>query len=86
MSETSSIVDPFFLMTVGGVLFLGMYFLPSIIAYVRKRNNLTAIITLNTLLGWTFIGWVISLVWALASNAQPTVIIHNHTSAGVDQE
>lgn len=69
----------------GPVIFLGMYFLPSIVGFVRKRDNLTAIAVLNTLLGWTLIGWVVSLVWALSNNAQQTIIIHNHNSGSEDQ-
>ena len=42
-----------------------MYFLPSIIAIVRSKRDVTAIILLNLFLGWTMIGWVVSLVWAL---------------------
>lgn len=48
------------------ILFIGgalIYFIPSIIAYNKK--NATAIIALNLLLGWTFLGWVGALVWAL---------------------
>lgn len=40
------------------------YFLPSIIAKVWKQKNFTAILILNLFLGWSFIGWVIALVWA----------------------
>jgi len=53
----------------GGVLLLGelllatLYFLPSIIGF-RKRNA-ASIVALNFFLGWTFIGWVGALVWAL---------------------
>lgn len=39
-----------------------IYFLPSFIG--RKKRNATAITVLNILLGWTFIGWVVALVWA----------------------
>jgi hypothetical protein len=42
-----------------------IYFLPTIIGY--SKNNVLAIFILNLFLGWTFIGWVIALVWA-ASN------------------
>ena len=38
------------------------YFIPTIIAF-RKRDVL-AIFVLNVLAGWTFVGWVIALVWA----------------------
>ena len=42
---------------------LFFYFLPSILG--RNKKNFGAIFTLNLLLGWTFIGWVVALVWAL---------------------
>lgn len=42
-----------------------IYFLPTIIAIARKHHNQNAIAALNTCLGWTLIGWVASLVWAL---------------------
>ena len=41
------------------------YFLPFAIAFYKKRVNTGAIFALNLFLGWTLIGWVISLVWAL---------------------
>lgn len=50
----------------GGVILilLGIYFLPAIIAAGRSHHNATAIFLLNLLLGWTAIGWILSLVWA----------------------
>ncbi len=41
---------------------LFVYFIPTIIG-LRKRNAV-AIFMLNLFLGWTFIGWVVALVWA----------------------
>jgi len=41
------------------------YFLPFAIAFNRKRANTGAIFALNLFLGWSLIGWVIALVWAL---------------------
>jgi hypothetical protein len=41
------------------------YFLPSIIAAARSKRDLASIFVLNLLLGWTAIGWVIALIWAL---------------------
>jgi hypothetical protein len=41
------------------------YFLPFAIAFYRKRINTGAIFALNLFLGWSLIGWVIALVWAL---------------------
>lgn len=42
-----------------------VYFLPTVIAISNNRKNKVAISVLNILLGWTFIGWVIALVWSL---------------------
>ena len=42
-----------------------VYFAPSLIASTNGKKDATAIIALNFLLGWTFIGWVAALVWAL---------------------
>jgi len=44
---------------------LVFYFLPTILAFARDKRDATAILVLNILLGWTVIGWVIALVWAL---------------------
>ena len=42
-----------------------MYFLPTIIAVARSKRDVIAILVLNFFLGWTCIGWIIALVWAL---------------------
>lgn len=52
----------FFWTIVGISLIFCIYFLPAIIG--NKKKNNTAIFVLNLFLGWTFIGWVIALVWA----------------------
>lgn len=41
------------------------YFLPFAIAFYKKRINTGAIFALNLFLGWSLIGWVVALVWAL---------------------
>jgi T4 superinfection immunity protein len=43
-----------------------VYLLPTFIAATRDRQYRAAIIALNILLGWTFIGWVGALCWALS--------------------
>jgi hypothetical protein len=48
---------------------LVLYFLPSILAVARSKRDTTAIFVLNLLLGWTAIGWVIALIWALKTDA-----------------
>lgn len=44
---------------------LAIYFIPTMVAMSREHHNRFAILVLNVFLGWTFIGWVIALVWAL---------------------
>ena len=41
------------------------YFIPSIIAFARSKRDATSTLILNFFLGWTAIGSVIALVWAL---------------------
>lgn len=41
-----------------------LYFLPALVANHRRHHNQAAIFTLNLFLGWTFVGWVVALVWA----------------------
>jgi RsiW-degrading membrane proteinase PrsW (M82 family) len=46
------------------VFAVALYFLPSFVAMARGHQNGAAIVILNFLLGWSFIGWVVALVWA----------------------
>lgn len=50
-----------------------LYFLPAILAFARNKRDAGAILALNFFLGWTAIGWVIALVWALKQDV-PAVI------------
>jgi heme/copper-type cytochrome/quinol oxidase subunit 4 len=49
-----------------GVAALVVYFLPAIIAVNYRVRRSGAILALNFLLGWTFIGWAGAFVWAVA--------------------
>jgi hypothetical protein len=62
------------------LFFVAMYFLPALIAALRKHPQTLAIFVLNLLLGWSVIGWIGSLVWSL-TNAQPTQTVIVHTAA-----
>lgn len=56
-----------------GLISLALYFLPTIIAAVRRSKGLLGIVLLNIFLGWTFIGWVIALVWSIVGEAQKSL-------------
>ena len=52
-----------------------MYFLPSIIALTRSKRDLLAIFLLNLFLGWSVIGWIVALVWALVNDKPPVIVV-----------
>lgn len=47
-----------------GFMLVALYLMPASIACARSHHNAAAIFVLNLLLGWTFIGWALALVWA----------------------
>lgn len=50
-----------------------LYFLPTIEAWQRDQKNITAIALINTFLGWSLIGWLIAMVWAVkVSDSAPS--------------
>lgn len=49
---------------VGLFFILCFYFFPALTAFGKRKENSRAIFIFNLLLGWTIIGWVISLTWA----------------------
>jgi hypothetical protein len=62
----------FFFFPIFGFGFV-LYFLPAIIAFARSKRDAVSILVLNIFLGWTMIGWVVALVWALKQD-MPVVI------------
>lgn len=63
----------FLILVVGlGIL---LYFLPSIVG--RDQRNFAGIFILNLLLGWTLVGWVVALVWAVTKETQSTQVVVN---------
>lgn len=53
-------------------VFLFLYFLPGIVG-LHKRNAM-AIFALDLLLGWTVMGWLVALIWALTKDPQQSQI------------
>ena len=57
--------------TGGGIvlfLLLIVYLLPGVVAWMRGHRNQNAIFVLNLLLGWTVLGWIVALVWAMMAD------------------
>ena len=50
---------------------MGLYFLPLWVAVLRGHHQAGAIALTNLLLGWTFYGWIVALIWS-ATAVEPT--------------
>ncbi len=59
------------LVALGAAVGFGFYFLPTIVAVIRKKRAVLAVFLLNLLLGWTAICWVIALVWSVLPEDPP---------------
>ena len=72
-----------------GVLFamaagVGLYFVPTIVA-LRRQQQVGPVIVLNFFLGWTVIGWIVALAWALQDRREATsVIVQQQVTGGSD--
>lgn len=53
-------------------LILIAYIMPAAIASHRKCKATAAIAIVNVFLGWTFIGWVVALAWAVSGEKSTT--------------
>ena len=47
-----------------------LYFWPTAVALNKKRANTGAVFMLNLFLGWTLIGWIVALVWAMTDDGK----------------
>jgi prepilin signal peptidase PulO-like enzyme (type II secretory pathway) len=50
------------------IIFLIIYLIPSYVG--RKRSDFRRIFILNLFLGWTFVGWVVALIWAVGDDSR----------------
>ena len=61
-----------------------VYMAPSIIG--SKKTNINAILALNILLGWTLIGWVVALTWALTKEEPKIIPKENNEAISITDE
>jgi tetratricopeptide (TPR) repeat protein len=67
-----NVIDPTMVWLLILAAVIAIYFLPTLVGRARNHNNSMAIFALNILLGWTFLGWVIAIVWALTADVKKT--------------
>lgn len=53
------------------LLLVVAYFIPTVVAANRSHSRQGAVLALNALAGWTVVGWVAALIWALAGACRP---------------
>jgi T4 superinfection immunity protein len=51
--------------SIGAAAAACVYALPAILAAYRRHPRSEAVAVLNLLLGWTVLGWIAALLWAL---------------------
>ena len=49
---------------IGLLALVSLYFTPTIVAVVRGVEHQGSVIVINVFLGWTLVGWVVSLAMA----------------------
>jgi hypothetical protein len=47
---------------------LVVYFAPTIAAQASKSKRTQGVFVVNLLLGWSVIGWIVALIWAVGSD------------------
>jgi hypothetical protein len=50
--------------------FIALYLLPGILASGRRHNNAAPIWLVTIFLGWSFIGWLVALIWSTTDNVR----------------
>lgn len=48
------------------VVFVWIYFLPSMVASKFGHSKYYSIVVVNVFLGWAFVPWVLALAWAVS--------------------
>ena len=60
------------------LLALAVYLLPTWLAVLFEHPHALPIFLVNLFLGWSFVGWVAALVWALLRDGAPIVREEQH--------
>ena len=53
------------------VIGLSAYFLPFIVAQIRSTKRRGITLAVNLIFGWTVVGWIAALIWAMGQQPSP---------------
>lgn len=65
----ATIAQAFALLSLAAIL-LGVYAVPTFIAWRRGHRNLIPLGIINFFFGWTLLGWVACLAWSLSTDVK----------------
>ena len=68
---------------VTGLLSAAVYFVPTLIAKQRNTENLDAIFLIDLVFGWTVLGWIAALIWAIYEKQKFKSSIKSHDAPTV---
>ena len=67
-----------------------LYFIPTIIAKACNKKNSDGVFIVNFTLGWTIIGWIIALMWAISApqnkNTSHSIVIKETYEKHIDSK
>lgn len=67
------------------IILLGIYLLPTIIAFSRGHASKLAIALINIFLGWLLLSWFIALIWSLADSGRGNHVVINNVNNPYDR-
>jgi hypothetical protein len=62
--ELANMPDVIFGLAIIGGLWL--YFIPTIVAIIRRTKRRATIFSVNLIFGWTVAGWIATVIWVMA--------------------
>ena len=63
------------------IVYAGIMFIPTYVAFYRRHEHRLSIGIVNFLLGWTGIGWAGTMVWALTEETFHPLVAGTHIGA-----
>ena len=58
------------LVALAGIVGLGLYFIPTFVAFSRGHRQRVPILILNPFAGWTAVLWIVALAWSFTSDVE----------------
>jgi len=74
------------LIIIAVIIGIAIHFIPTFIASAKSHPSTGAIFAVNLLLGWTLVGWLGALIWALSNPDRPQKVYIKNNNHDVADE